>query len=100
MPGNEACHWNRPPASKNYGRCRGGTDLLQVPLAVAVQRLAQREPLVVVADGKLVGHAHASVQLDGLAADEPGRARSLHLRSPHGTLCAWRVVVERLQRCV
>ena len=52
------------------------------------------------ADGQLVGHAHAAVQLDGLAADEAGRARGLHLRRPHGTLGARRVVVERLQRRV
>src|SRR6185503_3645205 len=51
-------------------RCaRGSADLLQVPLAVAKQRLAKGEPLVVVADGQLVSHAHAAVQLDGLAAD-------------------------------
>src|SRR5262245_43647360 len=66
------------PASGS-GQRGGVANLLQVELAVPKQRLAQREPLIVVADGKLVGHAHAAVQLDGLAADETGRARRLHL---------------------
>src|SRR5215470_9021828 len=104
------CGWlgevtpKRPPhgsaSSGNGASGRGGANLLQVEFAVAEQRFAQREPLVVVADGQLVGHAHAAVQLDGLAADQPGRARRLHLRCPYGTLRARRLVVERLQRRV
>src|SRR5262249_58383586 len=77
-----------------------GPELLEVELAVAQQRLAQGQSLVVVADRQLVGHAHPAVQLDGLAADESRRARCLHLRRPHGALGVGRVVIERLQRRV
>src|SRR6478609_153843 len=63
-----------PTASLVRGCRRGGADLLQVPLAVAEQRLAQGEALVVVADRELIGHAHAAMQLDRLAADEAGGA--------------------------
>src|SRR5262249_5787072 len=43
---------------------RRSADLLEIPLGVAEQSLTQRQPFVIVADGKLVGHAHAAVQLD------------------------------------
>src|SRR5262245_9398680 len=35
---------------------RRSADLLEIPLGVAEQSLTQRQPLVIVADGKLVGH--------------------------------------------
>src|ERR1700761_9569415 len=65
----------------------------QVVVGVAELGLDHAGALIVVADGHLVGHAHAAVQLDGVLADELAGLADLHLGRRRG-LGALGVVVE------
>src|SRR5579859_5372444 len=58
---------------------RQGLVALEVVVDVAKLALDDGGALEVVADGHLVGHAHAAVQLDGVLAHEAAGAADLHL---------------------